>query len=49
MVSPLCWHVCVCLCLLSVELLNHFADFHETWYESDDVIDHLSAALSITR
>ena len=45
MVSALRWHVCMCLCLLSVELLKHFADFHETWYESDIVRDHLSAVL----
>lgn len=48
MVSPLRLHVCMCLCLLSVELLKHFAYFHETWYESDAVGNHLSAVLLIT-
>ena len=48
MVSPLRLLVCICLCLLSVELLNHFADFHETWYESDAVRNRLSAVLLIT-
>ena len=47
MISPLRWHVCVCLCFHCVELLNQFADFHGTLYESDVVRNHLSVILLI--
>jgi hypothetical protein len=40
--------VSACLRLLSFELLKHFADYHETWYESDAVRGHLSSVILIT-